>query len=303
VVMPTDNFPGRSGGQITVAMSSIVSGNMIYSMGGFSQVSSVTTREVWSFDPLAAAGSRWSRLADMPLARAYPMLAIVDSFLFACGGDTYSASALTAKFQCFRLNLEDTAAGWATVARMPGINGEARGFGFDSDDPGEFAGKVIIAGRGTWSSESAHCYIYNTATDSWAMFPSLAQRRRNHAGVYIPAEAGGTGTPGMWVFGGRQDSDTNCLRISEYYVIGQVGIEERPGRAAAFSVAPNPSRGAFNVRLPGAGRLEVFDVTGKPVWCGTVRGELRLTGLAAGTYMLRATTGSGRFKRKVVVTR
>ncbi len=302
ITLPTDPFPGRSGGQITVAQSSIVFRNLIFAMGGFSQVSSVTTREVWSFDPLAPAGSRWSRLADMPLARAYPILAIVDSFLFACGGDTYSASALTAKAQCFRLNLADTAAGWTTVASMPGANGESRGFGFDSDYPGEFAGKVIIAGRGTWSSESAHCYIYDVARDSWAQFPQLNQRRRNHAGVYIPAEAGGTGVPGIWVFGGRQNSDTNCLRVSEYY-LSPVGVAEQKVRSAQLAVAPSLNRGTFRVRLSGSNeaRVEVFDVLGKTVWSGLVSGEVRLAGLAAGTYVLRAQTKEGVLKQKVVV--
>lgn len=305
ITLPTDVFPGRSGGQITVAQSSIAFGNLMFTMGGFSQVSSVTTREVWSFDPLAAAGSRWSRLADMPLARAYPILAVVDSFLFACGGDTYSANALTAKAQCFRLNLADTAAGWTTFASMPGANGEARGFGFDSDYPNEFAGKVIIAGRGTWSSESAHCYIYNVARDSWAQFPRLNQRRRNHAGVYIPAEAGGTGVPGIWVFGGRQNSDTNCLRISEY-CITPVGVAEQPGRAAAsLTVAPSLSRGTFRVRLSGSkeAQLDVFDVLGQTVWSGATSGEARIAGLPAGTYVLRARTVEGVLEQKVVVTR
>ncbi|MEO0081728.1 MAG: T9SS type A sorting domain-containing protein [candidate division WOR-3 bacterium] len=306
VMLHTDAFPGRSGGQITVAQSSIVYNNLMFTMGGFSQTSSVTSKEVWCFDPLGTPGSRWSRLKDMPLARAYPILAIVDSFLFACGGDTYSSNALTAKAQCFRLNLADTAAGWTTVASMPGANGESRGFGFDTDDPGEFAGKVIIAGRGTWSSESAHCYIYDVAQNSWSAFPSLGQRRRNHAGVYIPAEAGGVGTPGMWVFGGRQNSDTNCLKISEYYVVNQVGTEEQHGGAVgSLTIVPNPSRGAFNVRLPGAvpARVDVYDVLGQPVWSGEVQGEVRLDRLAAGTYFLRAATPSGSLERKVVVTR
>ncbi len=306
IKLASDPFPGRSGGQITVAQSSIVYENMVYTMGGFSQSSNVTSKEVWSFDPLGTPGARWSRLEDMPLPRAYPIVARVDTFLYACGGDTWNSSAqtLTAKAQCFRLNLADTAAGWTMVASMPGINGESRGFGFEMDYPGEFAGKVVIAGRGTWSSESAHCYIYDAALDSWATFPSLTQRRRNHAGVYIPAEAGGTGTPGIWVFGGRQDSDTNCLKVSEYYLINQVGMEEgRGGTVAQLAVAPNPSRGAFTVRLAGPARLELFDVVGKPVWAGPVSGELRLKEFAAGTYFLRAATPSGVLERKLVVTR
>uniref|UniRef100_A0A7C4GAN7 T9SS C-terminal target domain-containing protein n=1 Tax=candidate division WOR-3 bacterium TaxID=2052148 RepID=A0A7C4GAN7_UNCW3 len=303
--LPSDPFPGRAGGQITVAQSAVVYNNMMFVIGGFSQTGNATSAQSWCFDPLAAPGSRWSRLADMRLARAYPITAVVDSFLFALGGDTWRPDTLMARAQCQRLNLNDTAAGWTMIANMPKSNSQARAFGFNSDSPAEFAGKIIVAGRGIWPSESADCFIYDIARDSWATFPNLAQRRRNHAGVYIPAEAGGTGTPGIWVFGGRQGSDTNALRISEYYVVNLVGVEEQPGRAG-FTVAPNPSRGAIAVRLPAGqspARLEVFDVLGKPVWAGTLRGEQRLTGLACGTYFLRVETQSGRLERKVVVTR
>jgi hypothetical protein len=230
VVMQTDAFPGRAGDSITVAHSSIVYDNIVYSMGGFSQATGVTSAQVWSFNPLATAGTRWSRLADMSLARAYPIAAVVDSFLFACGGDTWSSSLLYPRSQVQRLNLSDTAAGWTLVASMPDSNSQVRAFGFDSDKPGDFAGDIIVADRGVWPYESTDCYIYHTATDTWDTFPRLAQRRRNHAGVFIPAEAGGTGVPGIWVFGGRQDQDTLCLTVSEYYAIDipshDVGVTE-----------------------------------------------------------------------------
>jgi len=305
LILATDVFPGRVGGQITVAQSSIVYDNLMFSVGGFSQTGNATSAEAWSFDPLGTPGARWSRLRDMPLARAYPIVAVVDSFLFAFGGDSWrSPDSLMARAQCQRLNLCDTAAGWSAVRDMPAPTAQARGFGFDSDDPGEFRGKVVVAGRGVWPAESANCYIYDVARDSWAVFPSLAQRRRNHAGVFIPAEAGGTGVPGMWVFGGRQTTDTNGLRISEYYVVNQTGMEEGKGRPAArLFVTSNPSRGAFSLRLAGSARVEVFDVLGKPVWSGTFRGERRVSGLAAGAYFLRALTPSGWLERKVIVTR
>ncbi len=221
VVLHSDAFPGRAGDSITVAQSSIVYDNIIYAMGGFSQATNVTSGEVWSFDPLDTAGSRWSQLADMPLARAYPILAVVDSFLYACGGDTWNvdSAALLGRAQVQRLNLNDTAAGWTMMANMKATNSQSRAFGFDSDKPGDFAGDIIIAGRGVWPYESTHCYIYFTASDSWDSFPRLAQARRNHAGVFIPAEAGGTGVPGIWVFGGRQGQDTLCLQVSEYFAI------------------------------------------------------------------------------------
>jgi hypothetical protein len=230
VVMQTDVFPGRAGDSITVAHSAIVYNNLAYVMGGFSQSTGVTSSQTWSFDPLATAGSRWSRLADMPLARAYSILAIVDSFLFACGGDTWSSSLLYPRSQVQRLNLNDTAAGWTLVANMPDSNSQVRGFGFDSDKPGDFAGDIIVADRGVWPYESTDCYIYHTATDTWDTFPRLSQARRNLAGVFIPAEAGGTGVPGIWVFGGRQTQDTLCLQVSEYFAIDvpshDVGVTE-----------------------------------------------------------------------------
>ncbi len=221
VVLHSDAFPGRAGDSVTVAQSSIVYDNIIYSMGGFSQTTNVTSGQVWSFNPLATAGSRWSQLADMPLARAYPILAVVDSFLYACGGDSWNvdSAALLGRAQVQRLNLSDTAAGWTLMANMMATNSQSRAFGFDSDKPGDFAGDIIIAGRGVWPYESTNCYIYFTASDSWDSFPRLAQARRNHAGVFIPAEAGGTGVPGLWVFGGRQTQDTLCLQVSEYFAI------------------------------------------------------------------------------------
>ncbi len=221
VMMHTDAFPGRAGDSITVAQSSIVYNNLIYTMGGFSQTSNATSRQTWSFDPLASAGSRWSQLADMPLARAYPIVAIVDSFLYACGGDTWNndSVALLPRVQVQRLNLNDTAAGWSFVSNMKAANSQVRAFGFNSDKPGDFAGDIIVADRGVWPYESTDCYIYHTATDTWDTFPRLSQARRNHAGVFIPAEAGGTGVPGIWVFGGRQTQDTLCLQVSEYYAI------------------------------------------------------------------------------------
>jgi hypothetical protein len=308
-MLTTDAFPGRSGDSITVAQSAIVYDNIMYVMGGFSQTGNATTAEVWCFDPLATAGSRWSQLADMPLARAYPIVATVDSFLFACGGDSWvPQGSLYAKDQVFWLNLNDTAGGWTTVAPMPGINGESRGFGFDTDSPGDFAGEIIIAGRGVWSSESAHCYIYNVASDSWDSFPSLAQRRRNHAGVYIPAEAGGTGVPGIWVFGGRQDLDTLCLQVSEYYVTSPTGVAQGRGSCVAreLTVVPNPSRGQVTIRqvaeAGGVATFKVYDVLGKEVWSGrSQRGSLVVSGLAAGTYIVR--TEEGGEETKFVVAR
>lgn len=298
-VVTADPFPGRSGGQVTIAQSAIVRDNKAYVFGGFSSTSGVVSRETWMFDPLAPAGARWTRLPDMLLARAYPIASVVDSFIFACGGDTYDGASLIAKVESQRLNVNNTAAGWTRARDLPRPTDEARGFGFDSDAPHGFAGMTIIAGRGVWSTESAHCFIHDAYEDTFNFFPSLAQRRRNHAGAFIPAEAGGTGAPGMWVWGGRQDSDTNCLRVSEYYPIDIVGVVERPGaRPAAVRAWPNPCARVLN--FGGAVPAELVDVAGRPVQ-RLAPGRNDVARLAPGIYFLRPRgTGPG---QQVIIQR
>jgi hypothetical protein len=308
--LDTDPFPGRAGGQITVAQSAIVDQNFAYVAGGFSNSNAVTSGETWLFDPMGGPGARWMPQEDLVLARAYPIMAIVDSFLFACGGDTcLGVNSLEARAECQRFKLTDPGAGWSLVSPMPAICGESRGFGFDSDSPYELAGKIVVAGRGVWQNESAHCYIYDVAEDSWSSFPSLDTARRNHAGVFIPSEAGGTGVPGMWVFGGRNGQDTNCLQASQYYLLQLVGQEERGRReqAAGLVVAPNPSRGIVTARFPtrgGPASLTVYDVLGTPVWTGSARtGVMEIRGLAVGTYVLRLEQQGCTAERKLVVSR
>lgn len=302
-ILDTDLFPGRAGGQITVAQSAIVHHNRMYVCGGFSQTGNATSAEAWMFDPLATPGSRWTRLRDMALGRAYPIIALVDSFVYAMGGDTWYSDNLYAQSQCQRFNVNDTAAGWELIASLPAVNGQARAFGFDSDFPGSFAGKIVVAGRGVWPSESAHCYIYDVAANTWDTFPRIAQRRRNHAGVYLPAEAGGTGVPGIWIFGGRQDSDTNCLRQSEYYPIDVVGVEEGCGGPVARSlVAPNPARTVLH--LAGTQPAALLDISGREL-LRLRPGANDIRSLAPGVYFIQSAlaTRHSSMVTKVVIQR
>jgi hypothetical protein len=307
VRLATDNYPGRTLGQISVAMNSAVYDNKMYVCGGFSSVSVGVSRQTFVFDPLAAAGSRWAQIGDMVTGRCYVGLAVVDSWLIAAGGDTFYGTSLYARNNCQKLNLNDTGFGWTACAAMPGICGEARAFGFDTESPYGFGGKLIIAGRGTWSTESANCYIYDAATDDWDSFPRLNNRRRNHAGVFIPGDEGTNGVPGMWVFGGRQNSDTFIVRTPEYYQLTMTGVSERPGNAAArFALAPNPAVGVARVSWPTGtpAEVSVFDVRGALVQSACVpRGPHVLRGLVPGVYVVRVETAGRAEERKLVVSR
>ncbi|MBM3314047.1 hypothetical protein FJY70_05605, partial [candidate division WOR-3 bacterium] len=227
--LTTDTFPGRVGGAIYAAMGSVVAGNKIYVLGGFMPSTWMTTNQCFVFDPLASAGSRWSALPNLNLARCYIAGAVIDdTLLYAIGGDTADGitQSLYARPWVERLNLRNISAGWVSVRSMPMACGETRAYSFQNAD--SLLGlrrKIVVAGTGQWPAESANCHIYHVAGDSWTAFPKLDSARRNHAGAYIPGTSGAPGVPGMWVWGGRKTSDAWLLPTPEYYVLGRdVGV-------------------------------------------------------------------------------
>ncbi len=229
LIVSTDPFPGRIGGATYAALGSVVSGNKIYEMGGFLPTTWVSTNQCFVFDPLAAAGSRWSALPNLSVARCYVSGAVIDdTLLYAIGGDTANMvnASLYATAIVERLNLHNISAGWTAVASMPVICGETRAFSFQrTDSLLGFSRQIIVAGIGQWPAESANCYLYDVAGNSWSTFPKLDSARRNHAGAYIPGTAGTNGVPGIWVWGGRKTSDAIVLATPEFYALGlNVGV-------------------------------------------------------------------------------
>jgi hypothetical protein len=61
--------------------------------------------------------------------------------------------------------------------------------------------------------------LFDVAANTWDQtFPDLINSRRNQAGAFIP-DLTATGTPGMWVWGGRQTDDTIILATPEYFTV------------------------------------------------------------------------------------
>jgi len=270
----SDPYPAVMTDTVPIPACGQVVDNKMYVIGGFQNARApYVTNQTWVYDPLAPAGSRWTQLANLNVGRGYINAAVIDSFIYACGGDTFDGTSLIARTWCERFNAHNPGAGWTRIRDLPRNNGEARAFGFGAESPYGFANRIIVAGRGTWSSESAHCYIYNALTDSWATFPSLNQRRRDHAGAFIPGNQNNNGIPGIWVWGGRQDSDNNVLIITEFYQFTLTGIAEpavgKPSELA-LSAEPNPFRRAtafrFNLAQSGRASIRVYAANGELVW-------------------------------------
>jgi PKD repeat protein len=190
--------------------------NIAYVFGGFDAVQ--VTSATYIFDITAPAGSRWTAGPNLNLARSYIGAAVVDGIIYAIGGDDWDGFSLIPLTITERLDTASPVA-WddAGVADLPIACGEMQAFGLDTSLPYRLAGSVIVAGCGQWPGEIAESLRYDVASDTWdTAFPDLNRDRRNHAGAFIPAGTG-DGRPGLWVWGGRQDSDFNILDIPEYY--------------------------------------------------------------------------------------
>jgi hypothetical protein len=312
----TDPFPGRISGNIYAALSAVAYNNQAYVYGGFYPATYLTTAQTWVFDPLGSSGAKWTQLADLPWNRCYVVNAVVDSMIYAIGGDTADAgaAALYAKAECAVLNGNDPGSSWLPIASLPQITGETRGYGFDYDSPYEYAGQIVTAGQGQWPSETPVCYIYDVTGNAWNSFPNLILGRRNHAGAFIPGWQNSGGIPGMWIWGGRAGTDT-ALNTSEYLQMTSTAIGEG-GKARSvyhLSVAPSPVTGTGRVsfELPRAGSVELvlFDITGRPVStlvsgrveAGRHTALLNAGQLKAGIYVLRMGVAGTAETRKVVV--
>lgn len=227
--LPSDTWPGKTGSYVCMPGAAVVINNKAYVTGGFQSTGApYLSRQTWVFDPLAPAGSRWTRLlsADLPRERAYPLGAVIDSFFYAIGGDTFDGSSLYARSECWRLDTRSPGSGWQQVASLPQPCGEARAFGFNSNSPYGYYRQIITAGRGNWPDEDSLCFIFKADSNVWRPFPPLLRGRRNHAGTFIHGMGSTNGIPGLWVFGGRYDSDPNVWQTSEYWQLTWVDVHD-----------------------------------------------------------------------------
>jgi subtilisin family serine protease len=274
VEVTTDPFPGLVGGTDPAVSGGqeVVSGILYYFGGWSSDVAPYTSVETWQYDPIATAGSRWSRIAtaDLSVGRGYIITAQVDGVIYAIGGDTYDGANLHAQSIVESLDTANLAAGWddAGVADMPVACDEARAFGFDLASPYEFAGQIVTAGCGQWTGVIAESMLYDVLGNFWDQsFPDLNHARRNFGSAFIP-DLGATGTPGMWVFGGLDGS--SILDLSEYYQVSlaQPQVKLIPSYQEAFGDPGDLMTYTLSIWNK-TGQADTFDISYVSQWSVT----------------------------------
>ncbi|MBN1355809.1 S8 family serine peptidase [bacterium] len=223
-VVTTDPFPGTLSGIVSGAQGVAVVNDVIYVFGGWQSVTPAFDDRTWSFDPNAAAGSRWTVLsAVMSDARAYIMTAVVGGKIYAMGGDIeYTGSDIVPTDLVEVLNTTNPTS-WTVLASMPIAQSEGQGFSAIANGlPDYWRTHVVVAGGGDWPDQTAECMSYDIAADSWDQgFANLITARRNHAGAFVPLCTSDPedGLPGLWVFGGRTTGDDPPYGDPEFYPI------------------------------------------------------------------------------------
>lgn len=237
-VIETDPWPGKTpSGCVSLPANGVaVVGNTAVVMGGLSFVANgcldEQSAETWIFDPMAPAGSRWSKGADLNVARGYITPAVLGDTVYAIGGDT-NAGGLPSPQATVEASDKGTGA-WddAGVADLPQVCDESQAFGFTA---GALANTVILAGCGQWPNAVPDVLQYDAAGNAWAIVGTLNDNRRNHAGAWL----GASGASAMFILGGygQASSFIDPIFTSE---IGPATT--RPG--AGGSSPSSPSQGS-----------------------------------------------------------
>ena len=165
--------------------------NVLYVFGGYNGVTHQVFDETWRFDPMAAAGARWSQVTSAPLSqpRAYIAGAAADGLIYAIGGDNYAPTTpitgtLVPLNTVERLDPAAGSPAWQPVASLPTTRGDMSAWAFDSNAPNSLAGQIVVAGGGWFSPDSAG-YRYDIASNTWSSFGSLVDPTRNYAAAQL----------------------------------------------------------------------------------------------------------------------
>lgn len=235
MVVKTDPWPGKTpSGCISLPGTGVsVVGNKAYVVGGMSFSTSVppctddVSNEVWSFDPMAKAGKKWSKQPSLKTPRGYVATAVVGgNTIYAIGGDNNDAGTLNAltNVETWKIGAKN----WAKGTSLPEGCDETQAFAFDK---GALGGTITLAGCGQWPNAVPDVLQYTVKTGKWSTVGALKEARRNQAGVNIGSDT----KPQLMVLGGYNSDGSAVLSTSEIGTAGK-SMTGLPG-AAHFSAA------------------------------------------------------------------
>lgn len=250
-----------------------VCNGMLYCFGG-APSGGTPVNAARKFNP---ATKTWSNIANMPAVRRDPAAATVGDTIYVFGGFSTGTTAVTT---CYAYNT--IANTWRTLAAMPQATGWATAHVIEHPDSGAF---IYVCGGENGGTCANRVMRYRVATNSWTTESPMQRVRRSHVGAVL-------GPCSLFVAAGYSGARPFLRSVETGMLSGLVGIEEERGPAlgSRLSVRPNPCRSRCVVSglVPGA-RVTLYDVDGREA--PARGGELDLSGLRPGVYVVKVQTG------------
>ncbi|PYL86496.1 MAG: hypothetical protein DMF17_05905 [Verrucomicrobia bacterium] len=264
-----DNWPGDAN-LIRLPGGHAVVGNKLYIIGGF-EINVDMSHEVWVFDPNAAVGSRWTRLADYPADRGYIPTAAYGPLIFTAGGSLWDGTTIHDTVDSFRYNtLTDT---WTAITNIPRVVAETRAL--------NVYGTVWVMGGGRDApNPNNEVDIYDPRCNTWTVStqPFVTPRRN------FPTDTDGGSR--VWLAGGYAPATPDIT----------MEIYRAPAVTSAVSRKVHGGAGTFDVPLPLNGPAGVECRTG-PTYTMVVTFSTSVTVASAtvtcGTGSVGSISGSG----------
>jgi hypothetical protein len=195
-VMATDPWPANPA---RIPGGYAVLNNKLYIFGGFDPRGNGTTYgDTWVFDPMAAAGSRWSQLpptGNLSTPRAYIAGVTLGGYVYAIGGDTWETHVDIAQRRLVPSNvverLNPTVGVWERVADLPEGKGDLGAWSYEASTGNGISGKLVVAGGHSNPPDSSNYLVPNTLAyifdpppgggldGSWTSFIGLTSATRN----------------------------------------------------------------------------------------------------------------------------
>src|SRR5207247_7322119 len=98
-----DNWPGDAAGTILPG-GFAVTGNKLYILGGFN-INVASTNQIWSFDPTAAVGAKWTMApVTTPVGIMYAPTAAINGIIYVGGASGYQGGTVVDATHSFSLN-------------------------------------------------------------------------------------------------------------------------------------------------------------------------------------------------------
>jgi N-acetylneuraminic acid mutarotase len=198
-----DNWPGSMGtilpGGFTVA------NGKLYILGGFN-INVGSTNQIWSFDPNAAAGSKWA-LAPVttPEGIMYAPTTTIAGIIYVGGASDYQGGTVVDTSNSFSFNPTTNTIG--SITPIPRPTGETRALNFN--------GQMYVMGGGRVApNPSNEVDIYNPGTNTWSMGVPFITPRRN-----FPTDT--NGTDHIWLSGGYAADGVTPLSSMEIFACAQ----------------------------------------------------------------------------------